>query len=568
MLRFSRTCFALLVCALPASAQGPAPDLIPDDAAFALVVKNVEALKEKGEQFFKAHNVDPDRSPRPAQLFDQLFTFLQLKEGVDRKGAAALVLPNPEKLGLKLPPTDAFPVLFNLVVVVPITDADAVGKNFGFEKGKLVPGKTMPTGIATGWTVRVEGKHLLLSFTPKAVDVYAARKPVTKELSAAQTKALTGADAMLHFGGQTWGKAYDGMLDEFKKMLLLPTGDKSDTEVAESLVAALREVRFAVVALTLDETSSIDFVASFGQGASGAAALKFLRALRAGPGSSELLGLPNVAPLVAFAAKGDGEKNVHMARALLKGLFDKWLGIKIEISDADRKKFLAAFDVMYQHLKGSRSVVYLTDPTQAAKVGQSASLVILDVDNPEAHRTNWQNLVEVANNAAPLITKQDRKSSPKFSFKPKAETLDGHEVDWLLIDVPGIKKEVNDEYIKLLGPDWNKVRLVVVGKQVVGLFGSDLASLKQTIANLKTKAKGLPGTPLVEKGLARLSPERKIEMHFDLANYVPFLAGGKPVAAKDITSVALTIEEDRFQIEIKAAGGQLTEIVKLLGLAK
>src|SRR5205807_1727150 len=143
------------------------------------------------------------------------------------------------------------------------------------------------------------------------------------------------------------------------------------------------------------------------------------------------------------------------------------------------------------------------------------------------HLSNWKTLVEVANNSAPTILKQDRKSSPKFAFKPKAETIDECPVDWVMVEIPDIKKEVDDEYRKLMGPDWNKLRLAVAGKQVVGLFGSDVQTLKTTIANLKTKEKGLAAHPAVAKALARLSPERKIELHFNLENYGPFMASGK-----------------------------------------
>jgi hypothetical protein len=260
-----------------------------------------------------------------------------------------------------------------------------------------------------------------------------------------------------------------------------------------------------------------------------------------------------------------------MARALLKTLLDRMLGIKVFLNEDDRKKFLEAFEVMYRHLKGSRAVVYRTDRARAKKVGDTAAIVILDLDDVDAHRKNWARLVEVANNSAPVITRQDRQSSPRFAFKGKAEEIDGHEVDWLMVEVPGLPKEVRQDYEQLLGPDWNKVRLVVQGKRVVGLFGSDVDTLKQTLVNLKEGKKGLAENKAVVSALKAVSPERKLELHFNLANYRPYLEEEKlpqPKPVKELTSLALTVAEDRVQLEIRSSGPELKEIVKMLGLAK
>src|SRR5262249_44888151 len=156
-----------------------------------------------------------------------------------------------------------------------------------------------------------------------------------------------------------------------------------------------------------------------------------------------------------------------------------------------RKKFFDAFKSLYRHLKGSRAVVYLTPRAQDEKAGRVAAIVILDVDDPDAHRKGWSELVEVANATAPKVTQRERTSAPHFAFKPKAETVGGVPVDWLTVEVPGLEREGRGDYERLLGRDWNKVRLAVQGQRVVGLVGSDVETLKQTLANLKEGKKGL-----------------------------------------------------------------------------
>src|SRR5207245_2165783 len=110
-------------------------------------------------------------------------------------------------------------------------------------------------------------------------------------------------DALLHFGPEVWGEVYRDFLKELLKVLALQEGDK-DNEVTEQLVAALGQVRFVVGGLTIGTESSIDLVTSLKKGKDGAEALKFLTALRGGPGASELNGLPDVEPMIAYAAKG------------------------------------------------------------------------------------------------------------------------------------------------------------------------------------------------------------------------------------------------------------------------
>lgn len=568
------TLAALMLPATAAPAQQQALDLIPADASFGLVVKSLAGVRTRGEAFFKDNNVDVHKAPRPTDLFKQGFGWLKIEKGVDEKGTAALLIPNLKKLGIeKINFNDGWAllrVLGNLVVAIPVEDVGRMAGNFNLKKEDLRPGKLRTE--SSGRPLLVHNKHLFLGLqNEKAVTLVAEGKSVARELGRRQVRALAGADVVLHFGPEAWGEVYRGLLGDLKKLLTLSEG-KGDNEVVEQFVTALGKVRFAIGGLTLGKESSIDLVASFQKGKEAVEALKFLSALRGGPGASDLIGLPVVEPLIAYAAKGDGVRNVHLSRALLRVLLDRWLGIEVRMSEADRQKFLGAFEVMYRHLKGSRAVVYSTDKTRQEKVGRMASVVVLDVDDTDAHVKRWATLVEVANSAGPKVLRQDRVSSPHFAFKPKAETIGGAAVDWVTVEVPGLKRAVRREYELLMGPDWNKLRLVVQGKRVVGLFGSDVEMLKQTLTNLKEGKKGLAEHKAVVAALKRVDPERKIELHFCLENWGPFQrneAGWeKPRPVKELTSLALTLEEDRIGLQIRSAGDEQKEIVKMLGLAR
>jgi hypothetical protein len=565
-----------LSAAVPAATPQKALDLIPEDAAVGLVVKDLASLRDKGDKLYADNQITERRMPRPSAFFTDAFKHLKIEKGLDKNGSAALILPNFRKVGIKdldlkmANFNDVITVVTNLVFVIPVSDADAMGSNFGLKAGTLKPGKmrTVEGKFIDPWYVKLQGKHLLLGFREEAVNAVAGGKPVRGAWNPAQAAALAKADIVLHFGPEACGPLWPGLLRLVKEGMTLP--EEADNAVVTQFVQTLEKVRFAVVGLRLDDGLHLDFIASFPKG-EGAEATKFLSALRGGPGASDLLGLPDRDPLIAYAAKGDGERNVTLARALFKNILDKWLGITVAMEPADRKKFWAAFETMYRHLKGSRAIIYRTDKDQAEKVGAVAGVAILDVDAPEVHRKGWTTLAEVANEAAPKVVREGRESSPHFTFKPGAETLDGASVDLLTMDIPGLKPDVARDYRRLLGPDWNKVRMVVQGKQVVWLVGSDVEALRQTLRNLKAGDKGLAGHKAVVTALDQLAPERKVELHINLKNYIPFSErgverAGRPAPVEALSSIALTVETDRVQWEVRVPKAEIKSLVHALEL--
>ena len=264
----------------------------------------------------------------------------------------------------------------------------------------------------------------------------------------------------------------------------------------------------------------LDVIAAFPKpNDGGEAAARFLTTLGGGPGASDLVGLPKVDPLLAYAAKGDGVRNAQMARTLVKIILNKALDVHVLLNDEDRKKFYSDFDAMYQHLKGSRLVMYRTPADKFIALGSIAAVGILDIDDPEAHLAGWKGLADFANALGVKLVKGGRESAPKFMYQERAESIDGLRVDHLGIEIATLPEEVRNQYRCLLGPDWNKVRLVVEGRHIVFLVGSDVVRLKETLTNLKTGAKGLAEEKSIAAALGQLAPERKLEFHASVKDY-------------------------------------------------
>jgi hypothetical protein len=556
----------LALTAGPAPAQEGPLDVIPNDAAFGLVIKNLAELRDKGEKFLETHKIDLPGEDRPSRLFENVLKYLKIEKGLNEKGTLAVVVPNLKKVGVKR--GDIFAVLLNLVIVVPYSDLDQMAGNFKKKADDLKPGEVVEIGAAGGFEPKYllrKGKYVMVGLRQEPLDWYNDGKPVTADLSPAQRAALARSDLALLLGIEPLSDLAKSSIDGLEKAMILQ-GDTESNAVSRQFIAAVREVRFVAGGLHLGDGGSIDLVASFPKGEAGKAAKAFLEALRAGPGYSDLVALPDHDPLFAYAAKGDGVSNVAMVRALLNILIDKG-GFGDLLTNADRKNFHLALEPMYKHLKGSRAALYRTSDESK---GLLAGVGILDLDDPEAHLAEYPKMLGVFNTVSDRLYKDTPDTAPHFRYTPKAETVNGLRVDHLQVRFKDLPKETRHQLKQLYGPDWDTLRLAVRDKSVVVLLGSDQELWKETLRNQDKGLRGLADNKVMKEALAKLSPERKIELHFCLKHLVPFTDGpdagkGVKTPVEGFSSIAMIAEPDRFQIQITAAKSEVQSFAKLLG---
>jgi hypothetical protein len=106
---------------------------------------------------------------------------------------------------------------------------------------------------------------------------------------------------------------------------------------------------------------------------------------------------------------------------------------------------------------------------------------------------------------------------PTFTLKLKAEKRAEADVHLL-----GMKFDAQDAPYSaalrdLLGPDWSRMRIAVVNKQVVILVGSDLALFDQAIQNVRDGKPGLEQSAALAEFHKRAAAERRIELHLALS---------------------------------------------------
>ncbi len=545
-----------LFCSTLAFGQSGA-DLIPDDASFAFVINDVGGLRDKGEKFVKDHGLRVS-DPKPSTLFNNLFDYLGVRKGLDEKGAAALVMPNLKKLEVEEISFDVT-LLAYIYLVIPVKDVGEMAANFKLKADDLKDGKMHE---ARGKVIQLKGKHLYMAYRKDALSLLAKSKPLTGALGAQQKAAITKSDLAIHLGAEALGVIFSKQLDELEKNLRRK--DALDDSQSKALIDALRQTRFVVAGLSLEGGGKINAVATFREGKDGEAAKKFLAALRAGPGASDLAGLPTAAPWLVFAAKGDGATNVAMTRALVNMLFDQGK-IDALLPGKERPAFIAALERMYKELKGSRIALY--DTGDATKRGRFALVGILDIGDTEKHLGEMPSVVKHLNKAAENAAKGTDRKAPVFTYEGKAEKIDGVRVDVIGVRIPDLKEAEKKELEAAFGPDWGRIRVAVEDRKVMFLAGSHLGLLREALTNVKKGGKGLAADKMVTGELARLSKERKLEVHVNLRNIARYRAGKKAEPVQGLTSIALTVEEDRVQLEVVASASEIKPFAALLGLA-
>jgi hypothetical protein len=140
---------------------------------------------------------------------------------------------------------------------------------------------------------------------------------------------------------------------------------------------------------------------------------------------------------------------------------------------------------------------------------------------------------------------------PTFAFAPKAEMLDSTRLDVVRIRLS--EKAAAAKLRELLGPDWDRIRLAVHGRQVVVLLGSDQELLRAALKNLKEGKRGLADAKALFASNAHLDPARQVEFHLSVAAaYALWTAADlqRPADKPSLSSFALTVEPDLLHVGV------------------
>jgi hypothetical protein len=388
---------AVLLAATTATPAAPPDvlDLVPEDAALALAIRNITDLKKKGDKFFADASIKEESLPRPSALFEGLYGWLGIKGGLDEDAPAAFLVANARKAGRDKIPYDP-EILKLLVLAVPFKDRGKIADSFGLNGDDLKDGKVVEgTGRWEKFFFRTRGRHLLLGGSKKAIESVVEGKSVAAALSEKQRQSLAGADILIHFGPDSWGDTWGDFLKDMQTSLGKDRGE-ADRQVIADLAAALKTIRFGLGAIRIDDGFGLSLVGAFPEKVP-EATRRFLASVAGGSEPCDLKGLPNGPVVFAEGSKGDGAQNVRVMTILadfaLRDLSEvsqaKWLP-----SPTDRANVLAAFTEVWKRLKGHRVAVYANaDP---GKHGLFSAVAILDTAGADRFLADLKQLTRLS----------------------------------------------------------------------------------------------------------------------------------------------------------------------------
>jgi len=363
--------------------KADALDIVPKDVFAAVAIRNLSELIEQGDEFNDKSGL---RIPiRLTDVYDSVTTSLGIRDGLDKNGAAALMLFTPK-------------VRMNTVVLaVPVSDLKVMAANFGISRERLVDGgvldrraiRGVPKQLpSSGRYVAVRGNHVLLGGDPKLVEL-AAKGQTLRESLANEDRETLATDDIFIFGNvksarDDWGQQPDGLE---KQLDGLPP---DEAKALRQVIGATYDLNYIAVGASLDQGLGATVVLRF----EGDRSRDILSRLGGGRSGTSLTGLPAGKVLAAHASSVNGEKTVALVRALLRMLL-KSFDIETDdfISASQRTNLVGVFGEGWQRLKGSRTAVYETPERD----GLYSLIAVLDTDDAKQFVADMTGLTRFIN---------------------------------------------------------------------------------------------------------------------------------------------------------------------------
>jgi hypothetical protein len=152
---------------------------------------------------------------------------------------------------------------------------------------------------------------------------------------------------------------------------------------------------------------------------------------------------------------------------------------------------------------------------------------------------------------------------PTMTFIANVEKRQDVSVDVINLKVAGADKAVLGRLAQMLGPDWDKIRLGIVGNQIVLLLGSDVSLFESTLRNLQKDDPGLAGSKRLAGFHEHAAKDRQFEFHVSIDGVLRLVsANAKLDTPTQLTSMALTIGPQSLQLDARVPMAEVRVIAR------
>jgi hypothetical protein len=207
-------------------------------------------------------------------------------------------------------------------------------------------------------------------------------------------------------------------------------------------------------------------------------------------------------------------------------------------------------------LIGEPALSYLD---KAAKIG--------DLEASRRAAQLYKQISEVAAQRRKELLAKDlpRTLRPTFGFLAKAETRAELPIDIIQIRLAEGDRPLVKQLQQLLGPEWDRLRLAIHGKQVIVLLGSDTALLEKALANVMSSTPGLAKAAALADFARSAGSDHLTQVHVSLET-LTWLTAPEKIAdfrpAGRLTSLGLRVGADRIDLDAWAPTSELKTVAK------
>ncbi len=550
-LRVSKALVVLVMAALvatgplaaPAAAASPVLEKIPSNAMGFVVIRDLKTSFGKVDRFLADIGLAPMlQQQMPAGLLRGMQQQLGLGEGFDPNGGLAVVMLNPDDVGVDLvgmieaemegegiPEGQKVP----FVVLVPGESIESVFAAYQPAKQGKYYQMTLPMGPMVGGEM---GSHIALSPAADALEAL-AKAGTTYKADAGHQKLIGRSDIAVHVNMKTAGPFLDKMFTLFENKAeemenrdappqvkaqmtmmgrMMPQYRKMMGQVGDLTMAG----RFVKTGLVVEQLADYKPDSQMG---------KALAKSKAPSGA--LLGrLPDMPYILAIGGGGTGSEMADVESVL--DMYMTMLNAELtkknaELDEASQKK-IKDLAIRFGDQVHQMQLVIGGAPQGYGVFGVSAVL-----RGPSAAKIR-NLLAETVELSQSLIDNNFAKVENEFQglqvkhFKG-SETVAGKTVDVVHIAHPELAKmspSDRDEMIKVLGED--KIRLLIAqadDNTVVVSFGGGSANLAKSLEYADGKGP-VPDSPGMSLAMEHMPSNRVFLMAFSPANLVDVIGKG------------------------------------------
>lgn len=603
-----RVAVLALFVAVPASAAGPELlDLVPADALAFFGATGVKPFADKLDK------VVADADPAQVGLgpmVELLAGQLGMNASLDRDGPLAVVLASPravlgKPLGAAVGPDE----VSRLVVgCLPYTDAAKLARDAGVDPQAIRPGQVFAwkgPNFPTPLKAVAQDGRLWLASDEKAIAAVRDGPRLRAALPKDQAEALRRCDALLTCDAAGLGPHWKTGVQAVRALPGLPPlgvlGDLFE-EGAPTVAVGVR----------LEDGVAGHAIARFGENAKAAGVLARL----APAGVTRLAGLPNRDGLVvAHAGSGSGLAALldgDLAAVLTPLTGERFALYQTRTANVGQFAALAVLEcadpaaVLAEVAKrvpaGKPGELNLAGPALGPDGQAIAKLIAaLGSDDFDTREAATAALVKAGRAALPQLEQAARspdaevarrakaladeigagaaqqrhallagrnvlEAAPTLTYFAGVETRDRRTVDVLRVRLDAKDAALEPKLRDLLGPDWDKVRLVRGDRWIAVLVGSETTLLAEGLALLGGADVGLAKQPAIREFHGHADAGRKLEGHVGLVRLLALIDDKadrqfNDAARAGVVSAALSAGPDWLRLDARMPASELRGVV-------